>query len=125
MARVREASTTFGEHEQSHAEGGGTHQRHADARHARHPVPPRHDRVSRAVGEREYRRRRAERERGHDRGRRPDVLALRRLIEMLCDAADLDDDAADKVCRILLSKLWQRSLCVFAGPLRYERPERS
>ena len=34
------------------------------------------------------------------------------LIEMLLellDAADLEDDAADEVCEILLSKLWQRS----------------
>ena len=40
------------------------------------------------------------------------------LIEMLLellDAADLDDDKADTVCEIVLTKLWQRSgLDVFA-----------
>ena len=36
------------------------------------------------------------------------------LLELL-DAADLDDNTADEVCRILLSKMWQRSgLDVFA-----------
>ena len=41
-----------------------------------------------------------------------DTKRLVSLIEMLLallDATDLDDDAADEVCEILPSKLWQRS----------------
>ena len=49
---------------------------------------------------------------------KPSQERIAGLIEMLLellDAADLEDDAADEVCEILLSKLWQRSgLDVFA-----------
>ena len=43
------------------------------------------------------------------------IVALIEMLLEILDAADLEDDAADEVCEILLSKLWQRSgLDVFA-----------
>jgi hypothetical protein len=43
------------------------------------------------------------------------IAGLTEAMLELLDAADLEDDAADEVCEILLSKLWQRSgLDVFA-----------
>ena len=43
------------------------------------------------------------------------IAGLTEAMLELLDAADLEDDAADEVCQILLSKLWQRSgLDVFA-----------
>jgi hypothetical protein len=43
---------------------------------------------------------------------KPSQERIAELIEMLLeilDATDLDDDEADEVCEILLSKMWQRS----------------
>ena len=37
------------------------------------------------------------------------IVALIEMLLEILDAADLEDDAADEVCEILLSKLWQRS----------------
>jgi hypothetical protein len=43
------------------------------------------------------------------------IAGLTEAMLELLDAAALEDDAADEVCEILLSKLWQRSgLDVFA-----------
>ena len=37
------------------------------------------------------------------------LALLTEMVLELLDEADLDDDAADEVCEVVLSKLWQRS----------------